>query len=118
MSVYALLEHLGIPWRDLFAEIAQLLFQFIDLVFEVVDVQVLSTDSKLDQRRLMMRQCQRVGTERHNHDHNSSPHTAHLLLLLLLVFGGDAYVIKPSESTQLSTEILCCSLYRRPSDQQ
>ena len=52
--------------------------QFVDLVFEVVDVQVLRTDSIaghfLAERRNIERQ--RTGTERQQHDRARSPHTA------------------------------------------
>ena len=68
-------EHADIPFGDRSAEFAEGMFQFLDLVFEVVDVQVLRIhsipDHFVDDRRR-----KRVGTDRQQHDHKSSPHTA------------------------------------------
>jgi len=103
MSAQASGEHLDIPWRGLLAEFGEFVFQFIDFVFKVVDVQVLRTDSILGHHRL--RDRQRVGTECHDHDHNSSPHTA-----AAAADGGVSAETRTWSSRhkcQLSTEILC-----------
>jgi len=65
------------------------MFQFIDLVFKVVDVQVLRTDSIVD-HLVSDRQIRGAGTERQQHHQTSGPHsvlaaTARLLLLVLLL---------------------------------
>ena len=101
----ATLEHVDIPWRDLSAEFAELVFQLVDLVLEVVDVQVLRADRELVHGGL--RQCrQRAGTERrHHHHHYSSPHHA-LSLVCCCSYNDVTAMMRGRASTQLTTETL------------
>jgi len=73
--VDASFEHANVPFGDRSAEFAEGMFQFLNLVFEVVDVQILRIHSIAD-HSVEDRRRHRVGTERQQHDHTSSPHTA------------------------------------------
>ena len=95
--LHASYDHINIPWINRSAEFVEGMFQFIDFVFEVVDVQVLRTDTILDP--LLSVQRQRAGMERQQHEHTSSPHTA---AAAAAGRGGDGGVcgdVSPSESS-------------------
>jgi len=49
-SVHSGREHVDVPRRHVSAELDDFVFQTVDDVLEVVDVQVLRTDCELDQR--------------------------------------------------------------------
>ena len=105
------LEHVDVPRHHVSAEFEDFMFQIVDLVFEVVDVQVLRTDCELDQRGPRPRQ-RVIGTKRHHQHHNSSPHRAAAAAADEATCNRSyTRSSRPSRSMQLSTEMLCYTAY-------